>query len=139
MKEQLITFETAVLAKEKGFNISCFDYYNPKYNTTVRGIEYDSDRDVEWDWNNNSTSKIASPYPNTEIKGQCSAPTQSLLQKWLREEHLWYCNVELNENGDYIAVVTSIIKNQSVTWDEGFNSFEEALEFSLQEALKLIK
>ena len=66
------------------------------------------------------------------------APTQSLLQKWLREEHLWYCNAELNEKGDYIAVLTFIPKNQRVTWSEDFNSFEEALEFSLQEALKLI-
>jgi hypothetical protein len=146
MKEDLITFETAKVAKEKGFNIPCFDYYNPKYNTTFKGVEYDSDGYIEWDWNNNSTSKIASPYPNVEIKGQCSAPTQSLLQKWLREKHsihilmnvgmnngviqFFYCNVFIFGKNLYKCRFRS---------KTSIYTYEEALEEGLFEALTLIK
>jgi hypothetical protein len=166
MKDELISHKVAKVAKEKKFNIPCFDYYNPKYNTTVRGVEYDSDRDVKWDWNNNSTSKIASPYPNTEIKGQCSAPTQSLLQRWLREVHNIITEVTYHMDG-YAGVVYDMRKGMKgckkfdtqmktaqarelrgtrynhITyleqWEDDHRTFEEALEKGLFEALKLIK
>ena len=95
MKEELVVFETAKLAKDKGFNIPVVSYYNPKYpDYPTTGTEYQSDRDVEFDWNNNSehSKALEAPYPNNFIKGQCSAPTQSLLQNWLREFHKIYVN-----------------------------------------------
>ena len=66
MKEQLISFSTAKLAKEKGFdNYDVANYYR-------EGINYAL--------NNSGTSTIK------EV-GNYPAPTQSLLQKWLREKH----------------------------------------------------
>jgi len=81
----------------------------------------------------------------------CSAPTQSLLQKWLREVHNWNIIV-FNDDGDIefgnlrynfelrnvtISFKKRNIKNIVGTYE--FKTYEEALEKGLQEALKLIK
>lgn len=62
--DELISFETAKLAKEKGFNAKCYHYYQ-------RG-ELQSDGCFN--------------RHNKGVDSICSAPTQSLLQRWLREE-----------------------------------------------------
>jgi hypothetical protein len=69
MKDQLISFETAKLAKEKGFN---------------QGFPY-----MKYVWNDNTGDYIghfASTVNFTVSVSWVSAPSQSLLQKWLREE-----------------------------------------------------
>lgn len=68
MREELVSFETAKLAKEKGFNESCNFYYQ-------RGVI--------------STDGHFSRY-NKGVDYICSAPTQSLLQRWLREVKGYY-------------------------------------------------
>ena len=62
--EEICTYEVCKLAKEKGFNEKCYFYYQKGvintdgcFNRYNKGVEY-----------------------------ICSAPTQSLLQRWLREE-----------------------------------------------------
>ena len=70
MEEQLISFETAKLAKEKGFDWICRVFYE--------------------DWDNNELHEPISPsdFNNEHVwEKTISAPTQSLLQKWLREVH----------------------------------------------------
>lgn len=65
-------------------------------------------------------------------------PTQSLLQKWLREEHnlcvsVWY------DIGWKVEVI--LIPDSEDVYDsiKTYDLYEEALEVGLQEALKLIK
>lgn len=84
-------------------------------------------------------------YPNV--------PTQSLLQKWLREVHNIYVESyhDLSSDGKSIQYYTSwgflqqknIEGKQNVNgWYDEYNDwkkYEEALEFGLQEALKLIE
>lgn len=66
MQEELITFETAKLAKEKGF----IKYTNFRYMS----------KDVE--------GCLVNIGDLTTLAGaDISAPTQSLLQRWLREVH----------------------------------------------------
>ncbi|WP_394749599.1 hypothetical protein [Spongiimicrobium salis] len=65
MKEQLISFETAKLAKEKGFNEVVIDNYGPMESILWKG-----------------------QHKNSELRYlEYSAPTQSSLQKWLRDKH----------------------------------------------------
>lgn len=112
MTEQLISFETAKLAKEKGY----IDMSYPVYS-------YDG-------------FKILS-YTNSMNVYPCS--TQSLLQKWLREKHNIEVNPCHSCNGEYdlwtnngnLLQVNGLYKN--------YKTYEEALEQGLQEALKLIK
>lgn len=64
LQEELVTHEVAKLAREKGFNEKCYHYYQ--------------NRVLESDGCFNRYNK--------GVDSICSAPTQSLLQRWLREE-----------------------------------------------------
>ena len=118
MKEQLISFETAKLAKEKGFDELTQHVYG--HNKT----------------NANYGKAVERPvlYGTTVI----FAPTQSLLQKWLREEKGisvevgsyndgWSCDL-VNKEGH----IKELFDNGGV-----FDTYEEALEEGLKEALRL--
>jgi hypothetical protein len=141
MKEQLISFDTAKLAKEKGFfdksirggiRISQPYFYNEK------GVKYKFD-DI---FNEDNIGNLNNCY---------NAPTQSLLQKWLREKHGIHIQVYVMEkwleNGNEMDVWFEVnlkttnrlngLSNVKSNMLE-FNSYEEALEEGLQEALKLI-
>ena len=65
-----------------------------------------------------------------------SAPTQSLLAKWLREEHnihlIAYKNINI-DGYDWCYITTDGITNIN-----SYKTYEEAYEIGLQEALKLI-
>lgn len=124
MNEQLVTFETAKLAEEKGFREKCLSAY-------VYRNEYHQTSDY----------KGVLVHDNI-LLCDIYAPTQSLLQKWLREEN-------------NIIVETTIYTAEYFTYklysrnniikilflggiNEIYNTYEEALETGLQEALKLI-
>lgn len=111
MKEVLITFPVAKLAKEKEFNIiSKFGTESSLYNKEGRHTYY---------------SNYGFMYSGLS-EGYISAPTQSLLQKWLREVHNIHVEV-LHRQGSHCIS------------DKGFNTYEEALEKGLYQALLLLK
>jgi hypothetical protein len=123
MQETLITFETAKLAKEKGWKKVglCLDYYKPD-GTKMKLSEY-----------NEEFAKFCTQY--------C---TQSLLQKWLREVHKLDVSLHLNQFGyGYMYAINDVTKCKNIVELKGGPdykwTYEEALEIGLQEALKLIK
>ena len=111
MKEQLITFKTAKLAKEKGLLIP------PQKNWYTRTGNFNS-------------YSPKSPY---------WVITQSLLQKWLREEYIIDINItRVGSDFPYYLQITQYgNKCDILGFDEYFIIYEEALEKGLQEALKL--
>ena len=140
MKDELVSFETAKLAKEKGFNEPCnsfYDLYNNPDNNLIISIS------VKDNWNNYKS---------------ISVPTQSLLQKWLREVHNIQIEVMLyHMHGKWVGEkykygIYRICKNEE-EWnntnkynmeecfhkDNENSTYEEALEAGLLEGLKLIK
>jgi len=136
MKETLITLDTAKLAKEKGFK----ELVMVMYERAGRKREYPNI--------NNKINKGRDWY---------SAPTQSLLQKWLREMHKidvtitwameYYVDIYDLRNGargcHVFKGAFQLNKGDKVNYKErtigDFNVWEDALEVGLQEALKLIK
>ena len=139
MEDTRVTFETAKLAKEKGFfqetNRLEIPYYN--YKGEFKG-------DVS-DWRIRKYIRGE----NTSDIEFVSAPTQSLLAKWLREKHGILTNPIFSYNdGKWVIHIESIklakIDDNSVLISgidfqpSLFNTYEEALEIGLQEALKLI-
>ena len=129
MTEEFVTLETAKLLKEKGFKEDVFTFYE------VDCVEGDMILSETYDESENFNEKNDS----------LSAPTQSLAQKWLRETkniHICVYNcacgygyeISKADNGTHMA--SSVYKgtNDGEEWD----SYEEALEAGLQEALKLI-
>jgi hypothetical protein len=157
MQEQLISFETAKLAKEKNFEIGV----NQSYIIYKESYNYDDDPNHRESYKVNDV-EINSHYHVNNYKGidlsnelyeAYSAPTQSLLQKWLREIHNIYVDSyhDLTADGKNIQYYTSwgFLQqkdnngNQNMNgWYDEYNdwkTYEEALEFGLQQALKLIK
>ena len=126
MKENIVTFQVAKLAKEKGFfqetNRLEIPYYN--YKGEFKG-------DVS-DWR---IRKYIRGEDTSDIEF-VSAPTQSLLAKWLREEHnihlIAYKNINI-DGYDWCYITTDGITNIN-----SYKTYEEAYEIGLQEALKLI-
>ena len=142
MEDTRISFETAKLAKEKGFyqepNRRKVPYYNYKgeFNGDVTDFLRKYLREED-------TSDVES----------VSAPTQSLLAKWLREKY----DIEINITRMPPEAIKSsfnkgnkrIKKYNMWVWSLNgnprienpslfFDNYEEAFEIGLQEALKLI-
>ena len=124
MEEQLISFETAVLAKEKGFKIPTPVMY--------KGNERSYGHNNEWGIDEKRLDGEF-PYRNQQWY---SIPTQSGLQKWLREKHnihlIAYKNINI-DGYDWCFITTDGITNIN-----SYKTYEEAYEIGLQEALKLI-
>lgn len=141
MKEQLISLETAKLTKEKGYSVGC----------NISYVQYHSDYIYDEDVNHPESHKSDDVRMynyfhknNYEFDGSnehftvYEAPTQSLLQKWLREEH----NIDIEINLYLKTLRTyknAILKDEKYyTIGYTYKNYEEALEDSLQYALKLI-
>ena len=134
MEEQKVTFETAKLAKEKGFDIPYENYY----------VTYIDDDDIDlYNYEENRGSNFAYLRKN-ENDFEYSAPTQSLLQKWLREKFNIAVMVSFNDNTSfeyYYFIHTDVSKpcsNRICSLPFKTIDYEQALEKGLQEALKLI-
>lgn len=159
MQEQLITFQVAKLAKEKGFNIPTHSYYfedgefkefeiNDTYG--YYGEEYTVNREEFYEnWNDKwkTTKKGDRCFgcdKNPKYLETFSAPTQSLLQKWLREVHnISICIYPVLYEWE-VSLHTCYRKRKLTVYLNAETSihgktYEEALEVGLQEALKLIK
>lgn len=125
MKEQYISLETAKIAKEKGFDWPCIFAYDKldmlchDLTDLFKGVNYNSSWMMK------------------------SAPAQFFLQKWLRERHgihiairrlIWHGQVEYND----FVYPSGSDKHTDTTLGNEWETYEEALENALQEALKLI-
>lgn len=137
MKEQLVSKETAVLAKEKGFDWDVKEAYYAGNNQLS-----DLMRESCWD---------GCPV-NSEDEAYLSAPIQSLLQRWLREVHLLEVISYPTTVGVYTFKIYLFTKIINVEYFNGrnvddvtdrskrYDAFEDALESGLQAALnKIIK
>lgn len=139
MREQLISFETAKLAKKKGFDDKCLACFNKSGELKCANLT-----DLDDVYN------VCFPLTNTDIdeatnhewrfKDGFTAPTQSLLQKWLRDEHDLHFGARITRRPktsglkDYFRST----KDDFSLFIGRFNTYEEALEEALKEALKLI-
>lgn len=130
--EQLISYETAKLAKAKGFDESGHYLISQWGEMSVRQAR-------------------ASRNSSFNISGEVyySRPTQSLLQKWLRDIHSInvapWCNAsgwawELEKtNGTHISIMDINGQVEGTEPESGmFSSYEKALEEGLKQALNLI-
>ena len=150
MKEQLISFETAKLAKEKKFDIQCIHGF---VEDTSKSLSKGISEEFYWELGerpNDNYFKNLLHYDQKDLFFY-SRPTQSLLQKWLREEHNIHIEVwkmsghfrarrfeEFTEKINFDGKVKDIIRHHKYSSYLDGNTYEEALEKGLQEALKLI-
>lgn len=123
MTEELVTLETAKLLKEKGFNEYCKDIIKEDDNRIMQSVFR----------------------TNKNLPKLCySRPAQSVAQKWLREtKNLHICIIRevygygydiCKTDDDSFVDESGLYSNDCLLWD----TYEEALEAGIQEALKLI-
>ena len=144
MEEELISFETAKLAKEKGFGEKVYREY---------------DKSGYLRCTSKSADVVLGPYDELLKSTEYPAPTQSLLQRWLREVHNCFIDILPHRDGDsknkqwknkedvfwtvevdYYGKNFEIKLTNNADFTQHFNkSYEEALEIGLYQALKLIK
>lgn len=125
IEEQFVSFDTAKLLKEAGFDVPCFNQY------TERGTIWHCD------------------CPENFNKSQCatSCPTQALAARWLREVHRIALDVAFIPPSVYGDVWQYFFgEMDDMIWEGDYDTperkyatYEEAFEAGLQEAIKLIK
>ena len=125
IEDEYVSFETAKLLKEAGFDVPCFNQY------TERGTIWHCD------------------CPENFNKSQCvtSCPTQALAARWLREVHRIVVDVAYIPPHVGRDVWQYFVGGMDdMVWlgdyepsDRKYETYEEAIEAGLQEAIKLIK
>ena len=124
MKDQLVSFETAKLAKEKGFDEATTNFDEiVVYNIQGEVCQYKRE---SFESNLLDANKTV------------PAPTQSLLQKWLREVKLMTVIVSPHGSYEYDVDIYTNKIGEVITFNESSQVYEKMLEYGLQIALKLL-
>ena len=133
MKEAYVSFGTAKLLKEKGFDWECYGTYNI--------IE-------EVFMNEHSVTVVSHTNKNSTLgNAWISAPTQQMACRWLREEHNIHIMPTIDSDAYrtqkifYGAMIASFNNNGDISYhgplyENGYNEPEDAVEFALEYALK---
>lgn len=136
MEDTIIQIDTAKLALEKEFNCSCITaYFNaPQGENPTQWSLHSKPSNYPIDWNSSNYGISNGEY------NYISAPTQSLLQKWLRKIHKIEVFSQRCEQGYSYQIYTNFGDNThlSIPQNEWCNTYEEALELGLNEGLKLV-
>ena len=136
MKEQLVSFKVAKLAKEKGFNEETYAFYDST-NTLINPLA--AHKESNWTrhiiLNKYNDGFVYNSTTGNKVNNY-AAPTQSLLQKWLREKH--NIVVFINPYPTTYAAVIQYNNREDKYATDLYDTYEIALEKGLEEALKLI-
>lgn len=118
MKEQLVSFEVAKLAKEKGFKL---------------GIGWHGIDDMFY-YQDVEGGELTENHRGDNL----CAPTQSLLQRWLRDVHKLEINIPSDMLGYGLFIIDRVTLNRIPLSNNNniFQTYEQALEEGLKEALK---
>jgi hypothetical protein len=116
--EEICTYEVCKLAKEKGFN----EYVEAFY---AEGCD---------------TAHSQGPEKWNEYKGRYAAPTQSLLQRWLREEKATAIVLQPYSYNIQQSIYTWVyeiwVDNNFEKTSKSFKTYELALEDALKYVLE---
>ena len=128
IEESYVSFDTARMLKEAGFDVPCKSYYELEDGEVVR-------------------KDCIRPYDHNCFEDTvCSRPTQALAARWLREVHDTFVKMERVDSFDgkefrfywsfsIISVSTACLKSIS---GGRYDSYEEALEVGIAKCLEQI-
>ena len=120
INEDYVSFETAKLLKEKGFDV----YGDGSYDS---GIEIYKEYSPFGKLNSCTTSK-----PHREAY---AAPTLQMAMKWLREVH--NLAIELTWEHTWFASITKMTSiPESIVYEDGNRSYEQACEDAIKYCLE---
>ena len=147
MEDKLIEYSTAKLAKEKGFNVECkYGYTRLKELMTIDRSQESFFEGASRNYRNSELESYNKSYlecNDDEYVCIYTAPAQSLLQKFIRETRGVHIEIHRNASGYYWSMCkadggTDLGWSDKSNKPNNFDTYEEALEKGLQEALKLI-
>lgn len=128
IKESYVSFETAKMLKEAGFDVPCESYYSWFKGMPIKGycngkVNHNRDKSEDAD---------------------ISRPTQALAARWLREVHhyavcVWYSAEHEKWFCAYGDLDNMMFDEEYSISDFIYDRYEQALEAGLQLALGLIK
>ena len=131
MEHLFVSYEIAMQLKGKGFDENCFAKYNLK-----KQIDF-FERPQAFYCVNSKSSWFSPIFSSKKtIAKVCTAPTHQQVVDWFRDKHSILISVD-NDGKEYFYVFT-FLKNNDRHILEGFNSYYEAFNKSIKEALKLI-
>lgn len=135
--EQFVSFDTARMLKEAGFNVPCRGIYRA-YRIGISVFHEYNRKSAKDDLCRNAVDGFQYEY---------LAPTQALAARWLREKHRIVVDVTFippSVNGDVWQYF--IGEMDDMAWegdfdpsDRRYKTYEEALEEGLKRGLELIK
>lgn len=137
MEEQFVLFETAKLLKEAGFDVPCRVVYVTDRTGYYEFREYDNKQTADdLCWNTDDGFQY-----------EYLAPTQALAARWLREVHRIVVDVAYipphvgRDVWQYFVggIDDMVWPGDYETSDRKYETYEEAMEAGLREAIKLIK
>ena len=113
--ENYVSYDTAKLLKEKGFNEECSRFYMPN------GY-------VVWKYDH---------YHNFDIRERIECPTLQMAMKWLREVHKMFIQVELySKYENYCFELFQNTHRLMVEHREVYSTYEEACEAAIKYCLE---
>lgn len=152
--EQFIELSTAELAKLAGFDWECSTFYTETFDYTDQDgtgkFEFRRDDNLRYrNPNDDRNSFVNNKGTLLEYKFKMySAPTQSVLQRWLREvkkiivEPMWHIRAQFYSCGIVMPEWQNLgdvtYTENGSTYKEGFNTYEAALEAGLKQCLTLL-
>ena len=122
IEEQFVSFDTAKMLKEAGFDAPCTSQYT----------------EGEYIWN------VGYPENFNQDEVGYSRPTQALAARWLREVHKLHVFAKRTyeyalDKFSWGYYIQSSNYEYCKNFEIGFDSYEQAIEEGLCEAIKLIK
>jgi hypothetical protein len=148
MKHLFVPYELAKLAKEKGFDEECYNYY-------TLGRPQDDSRLIGFrgmnGWQAHVPFNMNTKYKSKENKDEFSAPLYQQLVDWFRIKHGYSvvvigCEMLHEENedglkgtkGGYTWCISKRSKVASALWQPAIEDYYECFTKALEEAFKLI-
>ena len=118
--EQYISLKTAQMLKEAKFDVPCRRHYTKSGSTWETAVPETNDESRDFTW-----------FP---------CPTQALAARWLREVYHIHIMITPMIDG-WMVELFDLKKYQYILTNKDANtdSYEQAFELDLQEAIKLIK
>lgn len=128
MKENIIDIETAILAESVEYNIPCWDF-----------IDIADEESSVMDYiGDNFEEKLE----HAKDLVKYWRPTQSLLQKWLRDTYNIHLTIGSIGSTKFTLMIDEITLDgtlgKNIKWST-YKTYEETLEKGLFNALKLVK
>ena len=122
IEEDYVSFETAKLLKEKGFNAQCraaYTSYGQLFTTQIQ--QY-----------------ITNVLCSKGVLWGCTAPTLQMAMKWLREVHNLWCEISPEGKGLWYREVYSLTDEEYIPNSNAhkIKSYEEACEAAIKYCLE---